>query len=287
MSTTISRSSTRPTSPPAYSIRSSSSSYPVFLPSLFKIGFHRVSPLVTVAEVQDHLRLLGAFYTLQRHVETIAVHERRDPEIAWGIFLSRAVYRFNIWVNTLQTSKQGTIPDVFMPPIDVIMVWHTYLLVSITRPVQSSYFISRVLCLERQELTLALFIFLFYSIGVKEPSRILRRHPAHRALPTTHNVIPPTRSSRRNRRRHAHPPQTAALPRRRLENAHLPRLRAPLQHETGGSGGGAVPDLSGECSDVCAVDHGHGTRVCASWVHWEVSVVSRDVHEGGVLYIYF
>jgi hypothetical protein len=49
----------------------------------------------------------------------------------WALFVSRAAYRFYAYLqaewpnNAIQASSEAT-----MPPLDVLMVWHSYLLVS-------------------------------------------------------------------------------------------------------------------------------------------------------------
>jgi hypothetical protein len=121
--------------PPTYS------EYPTELPDLFPIGKRQAKPLVNVTELQAHLKLLGAFHELKREVEAQAVEagvanrsqalsvsiENKDQ--AWVIFVNRAVHRFFAWTSVeWNMSLPGLHADV-MPPLDVLMVWHTYLLV--------------------------------------------------------------------------------------------------------------------------------------------------------------
>ena len=110
----------------------SSTKYPTELPATFAIGKHKVPPLVNVADLQAHLRLLGAFdrlkYTVQHPADGLPPD--MQSEHLWLLFLNRAVRRFEIFMsaawprNVVVASTEST-----MPPLDVLMVWHTYLLV--------------------------------------------------------------------------------------------------------------------------------------------------------------
>ena len=112
--------------PPAYT------EYPTELPTTFPIGKHEVPPLVNVTDLQAHLRLLGAFdrlkYTVQHPDDRLPVGMQREH--LWILFLNRAVQRFEAFMsatwpnNVVVASTEAT-----MPPLDVLMVWHTYLLV--------------------------------------------------------------------------------------------------------------------------------------------------------------
>jgi hypothetical protein len=112
--------------PPSYT------EYPTELPATFPIGEHEVPPLVNVTDLQAHLRLLGAFDRLKYTVQ----HPEDGPppgmqrEHLWVLFLNRAVDRFEAFMsatwpnNVVVASTEAT-----TPPLDVLMVWHTYLLV--------------------------------------------------------------------------------------------------------------------------------------------------------------
>ncbi|CAG8633747.1 10604_t:CDS:1 [Acaulospora colombiana] len=110
--------------PPTYS------EYPTELPEQLPIGQHNVRPLVNVTELQAHLKLLGAFSELKRDVQDQQdgiVTDDRDQ--VWVVFVNRAVHRFFAWTSAQwELPSPGLYPDM-MPPLDVMMVWHTYLLV--------------------------------------------------------------------------------------------------------------------------------------------------------------
>ncbi|CAG7854222.1 SubName: Full=Uncharacterized protein {ECO:0000313/EMBL:CCA67541.1} [Serendipita indica DSM 11827] len=101
--------------------------YPTELPPTFPIGVHRTAPLVNVTELQAHLRLLGAISKLKSDVQTRGV-SARSKDTAWVVFVNRAVFRFFEWVNALWIPSEPGLDETRVPPLDVLMVWHTYLL---------------------------------------------------------------------------------------------------------------------------------------------------------------
>jgi hypothetical protein len=106
------------------------SKYPTELPVTFPIGKKNVQPLVSVLELQSHLRLLGAFDRLKESVVEQHLPDGMDKEQAWVVFVNKAVHRF---YTLLQASwPEGCVvasSEMTMPPLDVILVWHSYLLV--------------------------------------------------------------------------------------------------------------------------------------------------------------
>ncbi len=87
-------------------------------------------PLVKIAELQAHLRILGAFDILKWKVQDQLRPEGMSKDDIWVFFVNQAVHRFYAYLqapwpsNTIQGSSEAT-----MPPLDVLMVWHSYLLV--------------------------------------------------------------------------------------------------------------------------------------------------------------
>jgi len=111
--------------PPSYS------EYPTELPATFPIGMKDVQPLVKVTELQAHLRLLGAFHRLKTTVVEQCLPWCMNEEQAWAVFVNKAVHRFYAllqadWPDGCAVASSETT----MPPLDVILVWHSYLLVS-------------------------------------------------------------------------------------------------------------------------------------------------------------
>ena len=110
--------------------------YPTSLPETFLIGGKQTQPVVSISELQDHLRILGSFAKLRNSVvEAAASGDNDDADAAWAVFLSRAVHRFHRWVIKVQPTPEGTLSRDSIPPIDVLMVWHSYSLVSYVRTV--------------------------------------------------------------------------------------------------------------------------------------------------------
>lgn len=132
--------------PPSYDTSESSSSHPLWspsqgiddeLPAVVQINNNSGAPLVRPSELQAHLVLLGAFHRLREEVRTqkgIKVDIQMSPDNAWAVFLQRAVYRFDAWVEKIignvvgSMELQRVLAPQELPPLDVIMVWHTYLL---------------------------------------------------------------------------------------------------------------------------------------------------------------
>jgi len=105
--------------------------YGTTLPASFRIGTTDTAPVVSVEEVQAHLKILGAFGRLKTRVtlaqETVS-KDRLEPEAAWTVFLCRAVHRFEKWIQSRPTGGRWPGPWVIIP-LDVLMVWHSFMLV--------------------------------------------------------------------------------------------------------------------------------------------------------------
>ncbi|KIM19567.1 hypothetical protein M408DRAFT_83383 [Serendipita vermifera MAFF 305830] len=103
--------------------------YPTKLPESFPIGPHKVQPLVNVTGLQAHLKLLGAIHKLKQNVQSqedgIAA---RNKDQAWVVFVNRAVHRFYQWTTSPWSRHLPRLTEQVVPPLDVIMVWHSYLL---------------------------------------------------------------------------------------------------------------------------------------------------------------
>ena len=110
--------------PPSYS------EYPTELPPTFPIGKKKVQPLVNVTELRAHLKLLGAFDSLKRSVVEQRFPEGMNEEQAWVVFVNKAVHRF--YTLLLATWPDGCVVasgETTMPPLDIVLIWHSYLLV--------------------------------------------------------------------------------------------------------------------------------------------------------------
>ncbi|KAG6915916.1 hypothetical protein DXG01_009286 [Tephrocybe rancida] len=105
-------------------------------PQTFAIGAGRTkAPLITSNQVKNHLGLLYAFATLKTRVEGINAERNeeipflpQDPERRWAWFVALAVERFSVWCQSLKKEDSGRRATDVLPPVDVLMVWHAYML---------------------------------------------------------------------------------------------------------------------------------------------------------------
>ncbi|CAE6469358.1 unnamed protein product [Rhizoctonia solani] len=90
--------------------------------------------LMTAHEVKAHLVFLGAFARLKAEVKSQkGVKVRGSIDELWAIYLARAVDRFAAWVSkglptNLDASDARWLDENELPPLDVLMAWHAYLL---------------------------------------------------------------------------------------------------------------------------------------------------------------
>ncbi|KAG9016323.1 hypothetical protein FRB90_003287 [Tulasnella sp. 427] len=109
------------------------------LPNHFKINNNYAKAQVMPSDLQAHLVLLGAFHRLREGIRTFKGNADvpMQPDERWAVFLQRAVYRFEQWAVRMiggegQEEVLGEGPKVLtpneIPPLDVLMVWHTYML---------------------------------------------------------------------------------------------------------------------------------------------------------------
>ncbi|KAF8816811.1 hypothetical protein BYT27DRAFT_7270509 [Phlegmacium glaucopus] len=116
-------------------LATSNASSPTYTaPTQFNIGFGRTQePLVNISQVKGHLALLHAFTKLRKQVERLQVRKSipqmlADLERRWAWFVALAVERFDIWCRQLRSSDAENDLEVTLPPLDVIMVLHAYML---------------------------------------------------------------------------------------------------------------------------------------------------------------
>ncbi|KAJ6589688.1 hypothetical protein B0H19DRAFT_1058674 [Mycena capillaripes] len=104
-------------------------------PKEFKLGSHTIQPFVTAAQIKDHLALLNEFAALKAKVQSAPTSGDRLPfpqnslpehRMAW--FVGLAVERFEKWCIALRPEHAARGLSVVLPPLDVLMVWHAYML---------------------------------------------------------------------------------------------------------------------------------------------------------------
>ncbi|KDQ63946.1 hypothetical protein JAAARDRAFT_187341 [Jaapia argillacea MUCL 33604] len=116
--------------PPSYS-RHELPPLPNF-PESFRIGsLATPQPLVQPQQLKVHLRLLQAFWELRIAVEEKqweVPHLPAVKDLQWAWFVNLAVERFERWIATLGDPNEPIEiwVEKFMPPLDVLMVWHSY-----------------------------------------------------------------------------------------------------------------------------------------------------------------
>ncbi|KAF9459225.1 hypothetical protein BDZ94DRAFT_1055303 [Collybia nuda] len=106
-------------------------------PSTFQIGSkHTGGSLVSTKQLRGHLALLRAFAQLREQVDKL--HERPGAILSripkgigkrWAWFSGLAVERFTAWCLAISLDDicEKLVEDM-LPPLDVMMVWHTYML---------------------------------------------------------------------------------------------------------------------------------------------------------------
>ncbi|KAF8189720.1 hypothetical protein BJ912DRAFT_1058966 [Pholiota molesta] len=101
-------------------------------PTNFKIGIKTTAePLVSIQQIKGHLALLNAFSELRNSIEGAEIsvpYVPNDKERKWAWFVGLAVERFDRWCQGLNLEDSLRDIDVITPPIDVVMVWHSYML---------------------------------------------------------------------------------------------------------------------------------------------------------------
>ncbi|ESK84525.1 hypothetical protein Moror_6144 [Moniliophthora roreri MCA 2997] len=100
----------------------------------YKIGPRFTASLVAISRIKVHLNLLHAFAGLKTRVKRLeghglqAIPEGEDQRWAW--FVGLAVERFELWCKWThdKTLDLQSLLALHLPPIDVVMVWHSYCL---------------------------------------------------------------------------------------------------------------------------------------------------------------
>uniref|UniRef100_A0A8H8CM53 Uncharacterized protein n=1 Tax=Psilocybe cubensis TaxID=181762 RepID=A0A8H8CM53_PSICU len=125
-------------SPPAYSTSgakgTAANSFPPSYtpPSTYVIGSTTTTgPLVGLQEVKGHLLLLNIFANLKSTVEKkefILPNVPHEKDRKWAWFVGLSVERFDIWCRSINPKDASAAQLSAIPPIDVIMVWHSYML---------------------------------------------------------------------------------------------------------------------------------------------------------------
>ncbi|KAG6907306.1 hypothetical protein DXG01_009470 [Tephrocybe rancida] len=105
-------------------------------PQTFAIGARCTNaPLVSSAQLKNHLALLHAFAGLRTRIDGLYPGRNeeipflpREGERRWGWFVGLAVERFSVWCGGLNEGGSNKRARDILPPVDVLMVWHAYML---------------------------------------------------------------------------------------------------------------------------------------------------------------
>ncbi|EPT03014.1 hypothetical protein FOMPIDRAFT_1159610 [Fomitopsis schrenkii] len=90
--------------------------------------------LVGVESIKAHLRLLATFKRLRQRVESSPseslpdVAQFLDGPQRWAWFVGLAVERFQRWLKHVKWTEFATWVVNDIPPLDVLMMWHSYML---------------------------------------------------------------------------------------------------------------------------------------------------------------
>lgn len=78
--------------------------------------------LPSVFECAVHLALLDAIVRMKGEVDACGKEDGHGEGVAWNVYCCAAVLRFLKWSQAAEVHEKST------PPLDVLMVWHTYML---------------------------------------------------------------------------------------------------------------------------------------------------------------
>jgi hypothetical protein len=87
------------------------------------------TPIIEPDELIAHLRVLTAFHKLKLDVQARAPH---NPTGLWTAFLRYAVEKFASWISNVLEKEDLEVSELQehqFPTLDVVMVWHAYILV--------------------------------------------------------------------------------------------------------------------------------------------------------------
>lgn len=88
---------------------------------------------IAVIQCIRHLKILRSYKVLKERILVGLTHPQYTEKL-WTAFITIAARRFNLWVNSLynkfgkNSSGMGDFISGCLPPLDVIMVWHSLLL---------------------------------------------------------------------------------------------------------------------------------------------------------------
>lgn len=99
-----------------------------FLPPAFLVDWQKVTPLITVPELKQYIKLLGSFSKLLRYA--LKGKSPSDADGANKRFFTQAARDFDAWAAANRASSNGTRRTMLepdrLPSLEVLMAWHAY-----------------------------------------------------------------------------------------------------------------------------------------------------------------
>lgn len=92
------------------------------------------SPSVSIENIHDHIRLMRAIHKLQEKIQPGGTPFDPTsgaplPSASMTRFLHSAVQRFDAWIDAKQkVEPSAPFSQEDIPPLDVLMIWHAYML---------------------------------------------------------------------------------------------------------------------------------------------------------------
>lgn len=96
---------------------------PAYPLPVFNVCGRETQALIWSSDVIAYVRLLGAIRDLRVTMDAPT----------WSVYLHKAIWRFQLWLTKVVGNTivdHGKLGNDEIPPFDVLMVWHAYLLVS-------------------------------------------------------------------------------------------------------------------------------------------------------------
>ena len=89
--------------------------------------------LVSIQDVNSYIALMRCIHKLQQSLQLGGISQGKpEPPTPNTLnFLRHAVMRFSVWLSIRQDSQVGLSEVVQIPPLDVLMVWHAYMLLPV------------------------------------------------------------------------------------------------------------------------------------------------------------
>ena len=99
----------------------------------FSVKFLKYLPTFNVGVLRQHLLFLKAAYKMYTSIDQLfvvddKVNDREAPTPATRVFLTKALHRFEVWLNKVVDRRATDKPldQDELPPLDVLIILHAY-----------------------------------------------------------------------------------------------------------------------------------------------------------------